>query len=153
MNTRQLEYVMRTDPVVRTKFCGVFAENNLPRTLDVYPCGFIANTDPKDQPGKHWVAFYFPSVQEGEFFDSYGHAPEFYSPHFTKFLNQHCQEWTFNNKTLQSTLTAVCGEYCVFYLAHRARGVSKSRVVNRFTLNTMTNDHQVYQFVMKLFIQ
>lgn len=151
MNTRQLEYVMNKVP--RAKFCGVFAENNLPRTLDVYPCGFIANTDPKDQPGQHWVAFYFPSVQKGEFFDSYGHPPEFYSPRFTTFLKQNCHEWTFNHKTLQSTLTAVCGEYCVFYLTHRARGVSKSHVVNCFTSNKIKNDHQVYQFVMKLFTQ
>ena len=26
----------------------------------------------------HWVAFYFPSRDKGEFFDSYGHPPEHY---------------------------------------------------------------------------
>ena len=66
MITSQLESILRKDPITRQKFCGVYAEDRLPETLEQYPCGFIANTDPKGQPGKHWVAFYFRSPQQGE---------------------------------------------------------------------------------------
>ena len=153
MNTRQLEDLLRNNPITRSKFCGVYAENTLPRHLESYPCGVIVNTDPKGQPGQHWVAFYLTSPQEGEFFDSYGHTPQFYSRHYVEFLNRNVQDWTSNPKGLQSTFTAVCGEYCIFYLLHRARGVNMNTIVNVFHSNKEYNDHLVYRFVIQLMRQ
>ena len=153
MNTLQLKEVIKEDPITRLKFCGVYAENNLPKTLNVYPCGLIANTDPKGKPGKHWVSFYFPSSQEGEFFDSYGHPPNFYSKHFVKFLNRNAQNWIFNHKELQSIWSSVCGQYCIFYVLNRAHGVRMSTIVNVFSSNKERNDHQVHEFVRKLMRQ
>ena len=48
-----------------------------PKVIDRFPCGFVANTDPSDEPGAHWVAFYFQSERKGEFFDSYGKPPDY----------------------------------------------------------------------------
>jgi hypothetical protein len=149
MNTKQIKYVIKKDPITSKKFGGVFAENRLPRSPDFYPCGYIANTDPSNEPGKHWVAFYLQSPTEGEFFDSYGHQPQFYGHHFVEFLNQNSKRWSFNKKELQSAFTAVCGEYCIFYLMHRARGVRMSSIVRLFNPNKLRNDHSVYEFVMK----
>ena len=153
MNTLQLEQVIKKDPKARLKFCGVYAQNNLPKTLDVYPCGLIANTDPKGKPGKHWVAFYLSSPYEGEFFDSYGYPPSFYSSHYVSFLNRNAKEWSFNHKELQSTWSRVCGQYCIFYFLHRARGVSLSTIVNIFSSNKECNDHIVNHFVRQLIKQ
>ena len=68
--------------------------------MSKFPCGFVANTDPSDEPGTHWIAFYFPSKQKGEFFDSYGKPPEYYHANFEKYLMNHRVYWTFNNKPL-----------------------------------------------------
>lgn len=149
MNTGQITEIIKKDSVTRRRFGGVYAVNQLPHSMNVYPCGYIANTDPSSKPGEHWVAFYFTTPERGEFFDSYGHPPEFYNVKFLNFLNRNCKQWSFNNKGLQSALTAVCGEYCILYLMHRARGVSMSKIVNVFTENKLHNDQQVLEFVMK----
>ena len=105
----------------------------------------MANTDPSNKPGTHWVAFYFPSEEKGEFFDSYGHPPEYYS--FKNFLDTHSHEWSFNNRKLQSAWSEVCGQYCIFYLSHRVRGHSLKKIVQLFGKDTVLNDSKVAWFV------
>ena len=46
---------------------GVYPTDKLP-IVNKYPSGLIANTDPHDKPGTHWVATYFISVWEGDIF-------------------------------------------------------------------------------------
>ena len=55
MNTAQIAHALEHDPVARKKFCGVFPSDKLPQTIDKYPCGIVANTDPSTKPGKHWI--------------------------------------------------------------------------------------------------
>ena len=107
MNTVQIREALQQDPITSKKFCGVFPSDKLPQTVDRYPCGFVANTDPSMEPGTHWVAFYFPSEQKGEFFDSYGQPPEQYSDSFGDSLEPY--EWQFNTRRLQSAWSDVCG--------------------------------------------
>ena len=149
MNTLQITYALKQDPITNKTFCGVFPSDKLPRTIDKYPCGFVANTDPSNKPGTHWIAFYFPSEQKGEFFDSYGQPPDFYGDAFRTFLNSY--EWTYNTRKLQSAWSDVCGQYCIFYLSHRARGQSMNKIVQLFTDNTMLNNVNVSQFVKNHF--
>ena len=78
MNTLQLKRALEHNPSTKKIFGGVFAADELPKTFDTFPYGFVANTDPSTEPGTHWVAFYFPSRDKGEFFDSYGYPPEHY---------------------------------------------------------------------------
>ena len=70
--------------------------------INTFPYGFVANTDPSTEPGMPWVAFYFPSREKGEFFDSYGHPPEYYDESF-KFETIE----TWNNRKLQSSWSEV----------------------------------------------
>ena len=72
MNTLQLKRALEHNPSTKKIFGGVFAADELPKTFDTFPYGLVANTDPSTEPGTHWVAFYFPSRDKGEFFDSYG---------------------------------------------------------------------------------
>jgi hypothetical protein len=144
MNTSQIKYALEQDPFTRKIFYGVFPSDKLPQTLEKYPCGFVANTDPSSKPGTHWVAFYFPLEGKGEFFDSYGRSPQYYKE-FKKFSERH--SWKYNERKLQSDWSDVCGQYCIFYLAHKARGYTMSKIVQLFSNNTMLNDAKVSHFV------
>ena len=137
MNTSQIKTALESDSTLCEKFCGVFPADHLPQKLNAYPCGFVANTDPSSQPGTHWVAFYFPSKEKGEFFDSYGQSPRRYRKSFEDFLQEHSHEWEFNTQKLQSSWSNVCGQYCIFYLSHRARGHGMKKIVQLFSNDTM----------------
>jgi hypothetical protein len=94
---------------------GAFAADTIPRRVPSYPCCFVANTDPQDQPGKHWVACFIPSRNKLEFFDSYGMPAETYPalalPNAPTSSNVVC---------LQSLYSTACGHYCVYFLCSRA---------------------------------
>ena len=144
MNTLQLKRALERDTFTKKIFGGVFAADELPKTFDTFPCGFVANTDPSTKPGTHWVAFYFPSRDKGEFFDSYGYPPEHYG-----FKSYKIETW--NKYKLQSSWSNVCGQYCIFYLYHKSRGYSMSKIVNMFTDSTSINDCNVACYVKKHF--
>ena len=147
MNTAQIAYALEQDPKTSKKFCGVFPSDKLPQTIDNYPCGFVANTDPRTKPGLHWVSVYLSSPGKGSWFDSYGKRPEFYGTTFTDFLEKHCDEWDVNDRKLQSDWSDVCGQYCIFFLSHRARGYSMKKIVQLFGKDTVLNDSKVLWFV------
>ena len=52
---------------------------------------------------------------------------------------------------LQSSWSNVCGQYCIFYLYHKSRGYSMSKIVNLFTDDTSINDRNVACYVKKHF--
>ena len=147
MNTGQIAYALEQDPKTSKKFCGVFPSDKLPQTIDKYPCGIVANTDPSTKPGKHWISVYFSSPEKGSWFDSYGKSPKFYGAVFTDFLEKHCDEWDVNDRKLQSNWSDVCGQYCIFFLSHRARGYSMNKIVQLFGKDTVLNDSKVLWFV------
>ena len=57
MDTSQILAALESDPVTRKTFCGVFSSDHLRKVMNRFPCGFVANTDPGDEPGTHWVTF------------------------------------------------------------------------------------------------
>ena len=149
MNTSQIWTALKSDPVTGKKFLGVFPADRLPKEIESYPKGFIANTDVSGKPGTHWVAFYFPSEGKAEFFDSYGQPPGRYHKFFRDYLKHY--DWGYNKRQLQSIWTDVCGQYCIFYLSHRVRGYSMNKIVNMFDGNTVENDNKVSSFVSRHF--
>ena len=52
MNTLQLERALEHNTFTKKIFGGVFAADELP-TLNTFPSGFVANTDPSTEPGTH----------------------------------------------------------------------------------------------------
>ena len=149
MNTIQITRALKQAPMTSKTFCGVFSSDKLPQTIEKYPCGIVANTDPSDKPGKHWIAMFISFEQIN--FDPLGKSPEFYGTSFTNFLDKHCDAWGFNSRKLQSDWSAVCGEYCLFYLYQRSRGHSLNKIVPVFNNNTLINDVMVSQFVKNHF--
>ena len=67
MNTAQIAHALEADPITKKTFCGVFPCDKLPQTIDKYPCGFVANTDPSSKPGTHWISIWIgPSDARGD---------------------------------------------------------------------------------------
>ena len=110
----------------------------------MYPSALIANTDPHDQHGTYWVAMYFVTPDESEFFDSYGFPPETYDT--DEYVLR--ESTYFNDKPLQGLTSDVCGDYCLFYLLHRARNVDLNIIQVKFKrYDSQWNDVQVPRFI------
>ena len=118
MDTLQIKHVVASDIHAKSVVRGVVSRDGLPTAVDTYPTAFVCNTHTGDQPVQHWIATYASSKKTGEYFDSFGLPP--LSP---AFRQDTCEEWTYNNKTHQSPLSTVCGQYCAVYLLLRSRGV------------------------------
>lgn len=141
MDTRDIERFINRDRHCRTTFQGVFSSDTLPPE----PRLLICNTDPSNEPGKHWIAIHVDQYGRGEYFDSFGRPP---NKHFKRYMNTHCgSRWTFNKRQIQSIISSFCGHYCCFYCMFRCRGVNMIRIVNHFTSDTAFNDSIVHAFV------
>jgi hypothetical protein len=77
--------ILKNDPFTKTVFTNVLPSDRLPHEIRKRPRGYILNTDPSDKPGSHWAVMYLTEDGKGEFGDSYGQAPGFYSQNFRNF--------------------------------------------------------------------
>jgi len=140
MNTSEITSTLNHLP----GFLGVYAADRLPLNLQISSC-LVANTDPHDKPGQHWIAIFIDHEGNGEYFDSYGRPPlkeiEYFLP----------KSYIYNQKRLQGITTAVCGQYCIYYLTNRSKGHTLQAIVNSFSRNCTENDALVKRFVDKNF--
>ena len=51
MNTLQIKRALERDTFTKKIFGGVFAADELPKIMNTFPCGFVANTNPSTEPG------------------------------------------------------------------------------------------------------
>ena len=138
MNTEQLTSILIQDPYVGTMFRGVYPIDCLPSLKDG---AYVVNTAPHHHPGLHWVAL----LVKGnciEYFDSYGGDPPRKLRRWGK-----TKWWTSNPIPLQSPLTSVCRQYCIYYLLHRVRGIDLNTLLMDFGADVDDNDKLVYDFV------
>lgn len=150
MNTVQLRKILTQDKFTKTSFLDVFASDQLPVKIYKFPTCFIVNIDKSTEPGSHWVAFYAPSQHSVEFFDSYGNAPSFYGGSILEFASRFLNV-DYNPLILQSNVTAVCGQYCIFYLYSKCRAKTLNEILSSFVSEHITNDTRVFMFVSKRF--
>ncbi len=152
MNTVQLTAIM--DKIsCNTHFLGVLPSDHLPeRPLNTLPALAIVNTDPSDLPGEHWVAAYLSRDGSGCFFDSFGNAPD--SDHFPtsikNFLISNTPVVLYSTKRVQDFTSDVCGQHCVFFLYHLAKGRDYNHVMKLYSDNYIKNDKMVSLFVKRL---
>ena len=135
MNSEQLTVVLKQDRYVGSIFGGVYPVNRLP---PIRNGAYVINTAPDSHPGLHWVALMVKG-DSIEYFDSYGGEPSFKLRRWGK-----SKHWTTNPFPLQSPLTSVCGQYCVYYLLHRARGIELNVLLMDFVADVDDNDKLVY---------
>jgi len=147
MDTAKLTSLCKNDPKLDKVFEGVFPYDCLP-VITAFPTAYIANTDPQTKPGAHWIAMYFDHDGNGDYLDSYGRMP---LPKFKSFLDKYSIEWQYNNKQLQAPLTSTCGQYCIYFLYQRSRGVPMQKILDGFGNDKFKNDKMVTDFVNKTF--
>ena len=152
MNTSQLQCCVKCDSILNERVV-VCAADRFPERLTYFPCAVIANTDEHDRPGRHWCAFYFDQRGRGEFFDSYGHPPNYYSKLFLQFLKSNAKaDGIVNTKRLQSDFSKVCGFYCLWFLHQRFQRIPMQDIVNSFSEDFFTgNDDFVYKMFLRAF--
>ena len=148
MNTSQLECIISCDHVLRGRVLGVFAADQLPRTIRTFPCGFIANTDISSRAGQHWLAFFMRDDNVVECFDSYGQNPGVYNGLFMTWIHRHAKNVLLSEQRLQSDYSNVCGLYAVYFLRQRLLGESMDQILDTFNISdTEVNDN----FILNLF--
>ena len=109
-------------------------------------CNRVQHPRCRSAGGNNWIAMYVDSKRHGDYFDPYGLQPQHIE--FTNFMNEHCSEWAPNDRTLQSPLSTVCGQYCVAFLLFRCRNVSMHVFTRRlFTTDLVANDCRVFDWV------
>lgn len=150
MNTLQLNQILRQDRFTRSNFLGVFPSDQLPTNIPIYPACFIANVDSSIEVGSHWVGFFILDPERLEFFDSFGNAPSYFEGPISNFQSRFYFV-DYNPIVLQSNVTAVCGQYCVYYLTFRCRGRTLEEIISSFVNKNICNDRRVYNFVWKRF--
>lgn len=129
------------------KFIGVFARDRLPKYLPSRrPLILVANTDPSNKPGSHWVVLYIDS--KGEYFDSLGRPPEHNI--FIRYLDKFCTSWTYNNRQLQSAISYFCGQYCILFSLYRSLDYSMKDILGIFSADTGLNDYITHGFVHQI---
>lgn len=150
MDTQQITRILSNHEKTKHFFLGVFASDQLPRSIPHYPACFVANTDASNQEGRHWVAFYVDSPTLICFFDSYGNPPMHFEGGISRYVENY-QDLEFNSMKLQSNVTSVCGQYCIYYLYVKCNGCSLNDILLSFVPNSLDNDRKVHLFVTKHF--
>jgi len=104
-DTWTLHNICQQDEFIRRYFLDVYGADQVPCQAP-YPRGAIANTDPIDLPGQHWVGLFWVGPHQGEFFDSYAMKPDTYYPNWNCF-----DTFQQDPQVLQQWSTDVCGDY------------------------------------------
>ena len=131
--------------VDNVRWLGVFDRDELPDlNREIRPWCIIFNTDPKDQPGTHWLALYAPSARSIELFDLFGFSPSMYSLEFLDPLH--------SSYSLQLPSTSVCGHYCIVYIYLRSHYYSLYD--NVYSLTDISNrDEWLKQYIYNMQIR
>lgn len=150
MDTQQITAILTNHAKTRSSFLGVFPSDQLPTVIPYYPACFVANTDTSHQEGHHWLAFYIHSPHKICFFDSFGNPPNYFKGMISNYVSQY-KHIVFNPMHLQSNVSSVCGQYCIYYLYSKCNGRSMKDILSSFVTNQMSNDYKVHHFVTKHF--
>lgn len=150
MNSRQILTCMKQDTLTRDAFRGVFASDLIAKHgkfIQGQDNSYVCNTGDSATKGEHWIAIYINSKGVGEYFDSYGLSP---LRVFSDFLKDNSSTWTKCNETaLQSPLSTVCGQYCIYWLHCKGQGYSSQTIIDN--LDVCNGDTFVLDFVNKHF--
>ena len=153
MNTSQLQCIISCDSVLKERVVGVFAADQLPKSLPFLPCGLIVNTDMISHPGRHWLSF-FICRDTVECFDSYGQPVSDYNPLFMRWIRRHGLRVIENRTRLQSDTSNVCGLYCIYFLRQRLLGYTMPEIVQNFSDSDFrTNDTYILDMFTRIYSQ
>ena len=142
MNELEISHFLATNPSTRQKFLGVYAADELNISITKFPAFVIANTDTRNQGGKHWVCLYFNDNGQCDYFDSLGSEAK---PEFIPFILRHSQFYVCLQDRIQDKGTDSCGLFCIDFAEARCLGTSFKLYVNRFhAVDLPLNEDIVY---------
>ena len=150
MDTQQITQILSNHAKTKHSFLGVFPSDHLPTSIPHYPACFVANTDASNQEGRHWLAFYIHTPDEICFFDSFGNPPTYFKGAISNYVEQY-HHVVFNPMKLQSNVSSVCGQYCIYFLYCKCNDRSMNDILLSFVTNQLCNDLKVHHFVIKHF--
>lgn len=152
MDNKQLFTILKHDERVGDyNFLGVFPRDLIPvDSVTKFPCCFVVNTKPHTHPGEHWVCVLKTEDNKGIYFDSYGQPP--FNFEEVGLVLENCTEWKFNDVPLQSPLSTVCGQYCIFFLTHIVRGYSLKHIAHMLNEgDSCANDAFIYNYIKEMY--
>lgn len=128
------------DEDISPLFLGVFPADQIPKFFPGKDWCLVANTDPADKGGQHWIAL-GSRWNKNFYFDSYGKKPDVYQSYWSRFV-----KWTGSEKNLQQTTSDVCGDWCLYWCTSFARVSSEKKLeefIDKFSDNNEANDKHV----------
>lgn len=138
MNSSQIKYNLRG----YENFVGVFPCDLLPQLMPGQ--AMIVNTDPHNEPGEHWVAFYMTNTEHLEYFDSFGLPP--LVPSLRSYINSSKHyKFTYSTIQLQHETGVTCGNYCIAFVKYRLSNQPFISLLAHFTSSLINNDQIVYK--------
>lgn len=153
LNNIQLDTLAKHHPSLGQYFYGTVACDELPKRPDKNkPRGYIVNTDPRELPGRHWIALWTKD-NLCEVMDSYALPLDVYetAQPLQHWLTKHWKYVVFNGRSLQSLYSKSCGDYSLFYLIDRAEGKTTQDFLKRFKqYDYVNNDHKIGEMLKKL---
>lgn len=110
---------------------------------NVTKCCFVANTDPANLPGKHWVLFIASTVRgtiQLEYFDSYGLPMVLYTDLYNDCVRKRLLPLikVCSTVSLQDLASSVCGHYCILFAHFRAMGHSFQFILDYLRRSSVT---------------
>ena len=142
MNTDEILEGLLSCPNTKPHTLGVFPADLLPARVKKYPAILVCNSDVSTEPGTHWLAMYLPTKKGiAEFFDPFGHPPEYYSHFIVEFLEKNSSKRIHNQQSIQAPRSWACGSHCLFYLKMRCSGIKMQDIVkNLYSTDVYAND-------------
>ena len=101
MKTLDVEEILKSDEMTRMIPGGVYAVDQLPRTITHRHLLYIANTDPYFKPGHHWLSQYF---------DPLGKEP---NNIIEDYLTQMGPSGNLRNVKRVQGASVNCGQFCL----------------------------------------
>jgi hypothetical protein len=153
MNTRDILCLLKTVHPLQKCFTACVPIDSLPAVSHL-PAAIVINTDISEGPGEHWVCIYISSTARCAFFDSLGKTPMYYSFYLQQYIRDIDNNYWYNTNRFQSLTSAVCGQYCIFFLFHLSLNyIDPSKLIlRRFSKDHIVNDTIVSKFVQALFV-
>ena len=147
MNNHQIVALLNANPHTKGFFGGVYSSDNVPVIPVHEPTAYVINLDPSTQPGSHWISVITgPGKFISEYYDSYGQEPK-----LTRIKKLLGDVYIYNNKQIQSILTTVCGQHCLYFILGRSLKKSMSTIISSYPDPPLANDIFVNKIVERAF--
>jgi hypothetical protein len=146
MNTSLINTCLSLDPVTKRQYIGCYPSNRIPYSTNIeyrsMPYCFVLNEDPAPKEGSHWVCLQVRSKDSVVYFDSYGRPPIVtVQTYLDKF-----ERVEASDQQLQSVVSTVCGQYCIYMVLKLCGGKPFSRILSELK-KTKKRDLTVQGFV------